>query len=704
MSELMKQVVGICAICGTLSAGSVVASEGQLFAEHVTYPTGDRPQMPAIGNMDGDTLPDVVVANNWGDSVWVFWNDNRGAFDSYVECGTGDAPLWVALGDLDADGDLDMAVANYWGDKVSVIMNNGDRTFGEQVTYDAGTSPYSLSIADLNGDGHPDIAVANAGSDNVSILLNNGDGSFELHNTYSTGDGPVSVDAADLDDDGDLDLAVANHYEGTVLILLNHGDGTFETGQTKEVGTGPDMTVAADLDSDSDPDLALVNVNDETVSILFNYGDATFDDQVVYAVGDEPHALAIDDLDGDGDVDIATANKLGHNVSILLNNGGTGEFEPYGEYAVGTRPYGIAAADLDGDVDIDLVTTNADDDTFSVLENLGPGGPVLWAVEDGGNGHYYDLVEHPEGMNWYDARAEASGTIYDGRRGYLATITSAAESDFIIDNLLEGSPSSYYWLGGIQPDGSEEPDGGWTWITGEEWDYANWDAGEPNNNQGYENVVHVYGAGMDFGYWNDVDGSTEGGEDPYGGYVIEYEGFVNPSNNHTYYLIDEQLHAPDAEDRAIDRGGHLVTINDEEENDWIVATFGGTDLFWIGLTDSEDYGGHESDVWVWMSGEPVSYLNWDTGEPNEGQDGDFVIINHDVSGPGVWSDDVNYAQHLGIVEVSCDSDLNGDRIVNTGDLLMLLGCWGLPCGDVNGDGTTNTEDLLTLLGDWGPCP
>jgi hypothetical protein len=52
----------------------------------------------------------------------------------------------------------------------------------------------------------------------------------------------------------------------------------------------------------------------------------------------------------------------------------------------------------------------------------------------------------------------------------------------------------------------------------------------------------------------------------------------------------------------------------------------------------------------------------------------------------------------------CPWDFDGNGVVNTGDLLFLLGAWGTPAGDVNGDGTTNTADLLDLLGNWGDCP
>jgi len=51
-------------------------------------------------------------------------------------------------------------------------------------------------------------------------------------------------------------------------------------------------------------------------------------------------------------------------------------------------------------------------------------GPILWTVESGGNGHYYEYVS--TGKPWPEARQDALA-----RRGYLATITSPEENAFI---------------------------------------------------------------------------------------------------------------------------------------------------------------------------------------------------------------------------------------------------------------------------------
>ncbi len=52
----------------------------------------------------------------------------------------------------------------------------------------------------------------------------------------------------------------------------------------------------------------------------------------------------------------------------------------------------------------------------------------------------------------------------------------------------------------------------------------------------------------------------------------------------------------------------------------------------------------------------------------------------------------------------CPGDLDGNERVDSGDLGLLLGLWNTPGpGDLDGDGTTNSGDLGLLLGAWGPC-
>jgi len=109
---------------------------------------------------------------------------------------------------------------------------------------------------------------------------------------------------------------------------------------------------------------------------------------------------------------------------------------------------------------------------------------VQWAVEDGGNGHFYEAVAEPDGITWADANEAA---VLAG--GHLVTITSREENDFVYsliddDIYWHTIPAGHQrgpWLGGYQPQGLPEPAGGWQWLTGEAFTYTNWALGQPDD-------------------------------------------------------------------------------------------------------------------------------------------------------------------------------------------------------------------------------
>ena len=147
------------------------------------------------------------------------------------------------------------------------------------------------------------------------------------------------------------------------------------------------------------------------------------------------------------------------------------------------------------------------------------GDTVRWDDHPDGLVHWYEVV--PTQLSWTDAKSDA-----EARGGYLVTVTSQAETDFIVDNL--GSAILMCWLGALQDPaapGWHEPDGGWTWITGETWDYTNWEprSGEPNNVNGNESNINFHGDPWELGSWCDVFGDAAHGP---GGYVLEKSGQV----------------------------------------------------------------------------------------------------------------------------------------------------------------------------------
>ena len=133
---------------------------------------------------------------------------------------------------------------------------------------------------------------------------------------------------------------------------------------------------------------------------------------------------------------------------------------------------------------------------------------------------------------------------------------------------------------------------------------------------------------------------------------------ANPNNGHSYYLLSQATWT-DSEAKAVQLGGHLVTINNQAEQDWVFsmfASFGGVDRnLWIGLNDAANEG-----TFVWSSGEPVTYTHWSLGEPNSGAGEHYVhMFLPSISGASFWNDGVNdgvaampsWAWH-GVVEVN----------------------------------------------------
>ncbi|HRF47721.1 MAG TPA: lectin-like protein [Anaerolineales bacterium] len=120
---------------------------------------------------------------------------------------------------------------------------------------------------------------------------------------------------------------------------------------------------------------------------------------------------------------------------------------------------------------------------------------------------------------------------------------------------------------------------------------------------------------------------------------------TNPANNHAYAVLTGCASWHACEAGAVAEGGHLVAVNNADEQAWLVDTFDGTTLYWIGFTDEA-----QATVWVWTTGEAVTYTNWYPGEPsNSAGTEHYALMNWTV--PGQWNDGHALAAiNLGIVE------------------------------------------------------
>ena len=105
-------------------------------------------------------------------------------------------------------------------------------------------------------------------------------------------------------------------------------------------------------------------------------------------------------------------------------------------------------------------------------------------------------------------------------------------------------------------------------------------------------------------------------------------GFTNQQNynGHSYYRSTGSATWTTARTNCSNMGGHLVTITTSGEQSFL---FGLWPSGWIGLTDEVTEG-----TWRWVTGETYSYKNWNSGEPNNSGNEDYVQF---VSN-GRWND------------------------------------------------------------------
>lgn len=181
------------------------------------------------------------------------------------------------------------------------------------------------------------------------------------------------------------------------------------------------------------------------------------------------------------------------------------------EGVYGSESYGIANAGRSVKSALDYTP---DDNLDNDQEQ--PTGYVVPPDSISFNGHYYYL--YTGGIaSTYDEAVEYC----ESKGGYLATLTSKEENDFVYSYITQqGCESAYFGLSDAERAGS------WEWINGEPFSYSNWHSGEPNSENSNEDYALLYYKFTD-GTWSDGDfgGSTVDGGNAFicewGDYSIE---------------------------------------------------------------------------------------------------------------------------------------------------------------------------------------
>lgn len=267
------------------------------------------------------------------------------------------------------------------------------------------------------------------------------------------------------------------------------------------------------------------------------------------------------------------------------------------------------------------------------------------------NGHIYSLYNDP--LNWSEAK-----TVCESMGGHLVTITDDKEQEIVETLLHYKSPHLRVSIGAS--DAAQE--GVWTWVTGERFDYTNWDADEPNNYQGNQNYAMVYSrsASRPEGKWDDNDGST------LSCFICEVEtAGINPAaqvyhNGNCYVRYDKPLSWYNAREFARMIGGHLVTITSQQEQNVIngLISDGAYNNYWLGAKGDWSNAVHR---FTWITGEGNTYNNWGAGEPSRHNYAEyFATLKKDTL---LWNDVPNQCADYGfVVEIENAQGTHGNDI------------------------------------------
>lgn len=339
----------------------------------------------AVGDVNGDQLPDFYVLNFGPNELWV--SRGNGTYENMTTQAAVEEDRWsvsASFADIDKDGALDLYVGNYviydldkphpcrnatsardyCGPQVfepvpdRLFRNLGQTGFQDISVASGITKTYGGALgviaADIDGDAWVDFYVANDGVAN-QLWINQKDARFADEaplagvavNRYGKPEASMGVDAADFDGDGDVDIFMTHLIRETNTLYVNDGSGWFDD-KTAETGLGVASvpftgfgTAWLDFDNDGWLDLVVVNGGvtvfeakerssevyplDRKNQLFRNIGGRfeNISDAAgpAFALSEVSRGAAAGDIDNDGDTDLLITNNSGP-PRLLINRVG----------------------------------------------------------------------------------------------------------------------------------------------------------------------------------------------------------------------------------------------------------------------------------------------------------------------------------------------------------------------------------------------
>lgn len=563
--------------------------DSAVFIEGGSFVSNTLPDAPTSPLSEGETNP-TSVANLNPEFSWTFSDpdigDTQSAYQIQVGTSEGESDMWdsgkiISSSSTDisyAGSDLELNTTYYWRVR-TWDNNNAAGPYCEDQTFTTAESegPISPPVADF---------TSNVTSGTVPLVVNFTDTSTES---------PTSWDW----DFGDGNFSIDQHPTHTYVTA-----GTYTVSLNATNGGGYSVTTKTDYITVTEQ--VATTVNASSTLVTYNENDDMIVDPGINVSGSSIFTSArvyIADGYVEGEDFLRFTNTSSINGSFdystgVLSLSGSGGAADYQEAFRNVRYENI-------NDNPNITNRNI---TFVLGDN---------ALYFQGTGHYYEFVQHSL-ITWTDAKVAAEGRYLSGMQGYLATITSQEENDFITSKIQgeawigasdAASERTWRWVTG--PEGLEDsgsgrhfftqtgdaPNGGGFAVGGY---YSNWVSGEPNAwpPEG-EDYAHLRSNGE----WNDYADYNDGIK----GYFVEYGGMPDEPIPQLTATITVSIHsindapsmpgnfANPTSGQSIERGSTInVTWNEstDPENDAITYDlwyYNGTWSQIAGMLDVTNY-------------------------------------------------------------------------------------------------------------------
>jgi len=343
---------------GTSESSLTVFVPDKVFDEGTTIHEGffTKLRKVAIGDLTGDGLPEIVVADELTHRVAWLPNEGGGRFGSPVLFTDFLAsPQEVEVADFNQDGVNDIVMMGE-DEIVAYYRNLGGATFAPRTETVVPSSAYRMRVFDMDLNGAPDLLISDGVS--IKIRLNNGNGTFggAIDTTFS----PVNdYQIADVTGDGIRDfIRLSNSF----IIFPGTGPMTFSFPNRISLAsgsiTGAHSVHVADFSGSGKPLPFMGHALGARIYRDQGFGQWTTLTSIPRFESLDNGDSVVGDFDRDGDIDIAFSifENFGPGAAYWIENDGKGVFSaPQVIARELPQARDLHLADMDGDGKPDLI-------------------------------------------------------------------------------------------------------------------------------------------------------------------------------------------------------------------------------------------------------------------------------------------------------------------------------------------------------------